>query len=233
MKAAIKKGNPVISVDTKKKEVLGNFKNGGKEWHLKGEAPKVADHDFPGTESKRAYPYGIYDIGRNEGFVNIGCDHNTAGFAAASILSWWESRGKTAYEHAQCIQIMADGGGANGIHSRLWKWELQRLANKTGLKIAVCHYPPGTSKWNMVEHKLFSAISINWRGKPLLDYQVMMDLIRHTTTKTGLTVYCQLDQNSYPLHEKVEEKDWKSIALTKNKFHKEWNYVIRPIKKNL
>lgn len=227
---ALKRGNPVISVDTKKKELLGHFANKGKEWHEKKKAEKVADHDFPAADVPRAHPYGVYDIHRNEGFVNIGSDHDTAQFAVASIRDWWNKVGKGAYPRGKRIQIMADSGGSNSASSRLWKRELQRLADESGLTIGVCHFPPGTSKWNKVEHRLFAFISINWRGKPLTSYETIVNLISSTTTAKGLKVYCQLDQNEYPTKIKVSDKEMKAIRLFPHSFHGEWNYDIKPHK---
>jgi hypothetical protein len=227
---AIKRGNPVISVDTKKKELVGTFKNNGKEWHEKKKPEKVADHDFPTEATPRAHPYGIYDLKRNEGFVNIGSDHDTAQFAVASIRAWWTQVGKQAYPRGKRIQIMADSGGSNSASSRLWKRELQSLADESGLTIGVCHFPAGTSKWNKVEHRLFSFISINWRGKPLTSFETMVKLICSTTTARGLKVYCQADHNEYPTKIKVSDKEMEAIRLFPHTFHGEWNYDIKPHK---
>jgi hypothetical protein len=230
---AMKRGNPVISVDTKKKELIGRFKNNGKEWREKKKAESVADHDFPGTDIPRAHPYGIYDLKRNEGFVNIGCDHDTAQFAVASICAWWRVVGKKAYPRAKRIQIMADSGGSNSYNGRLWKQQIQRFADESALTIGVCHFPAGTSKWNKVEHRLFSFISINWRGKPLTSYETMVKLIRSTSTTKGLNVHCQLDHNKYPIKIKVSDKEMKNIRLYPASFHGEWNYDIKPHKNNI
>jgi transposase len=227
---ALKRGNPVISVDTKKKELIGNFKNGGKEWHGKKNPDKVADHDFPGEGIPQAHPYGIYDVKRDEGFVNIGSDHDTAQFAVASIREWWEKAGKEAYPRGKRIQIMADSGGSNRSSSRLWKRELQGLADESGLTIGVCHFPPGTSKWNKVEHRLFSFISINWRGKVLTSLETMVKLISSTRTSKGLKVHCQLDSRKYPIKIKVSDAEMRNIRLFPNPFHGEWNYDIKPHK---
>lgn len=227
-KRGIRRGMPVISVDTKKKELVGNYKNNGQKWHRKGKAPTVNGHDFPDPEVPRAYPYGIYDLKRNEGFVNVGSDHDTSAFAVASIRAWWSQVGKEAYANATYIQIMADSGGSNGYSRRLWKWELQALADETGLPIKVSHFPPGTSKWNKVEHRLFSCISQNWRGEPLTSYETIVKLIASTTTRTGLKVHCQLDCGKYPLKRKVSNKEMKTINLIPGKFHGEWNYTIEP-----
>jgi hypothetical protein len=215
---AFKRGNPVISVDTKKKELLGSFENKGKEWHEKKKGEKVADHDFPARDIPRAHPYGVYDINRNEGFVNIGSDHDRAQFAVASIRAWWNKEGKGAYPRGKRIQIMADSGGSNRGSSRLWKRELQCLADESGLTIGVCHFPPGTRKWNKVEHRLFAFISINWRGKPLTSYETIVNLISSTTTSKGLKVYCQLDRNEYPTKIKVSDKEMKTIRLFPHPF---------------
>src|SRR5664280_1588204 len=197
VRRALALGWPVISVDTKKKELVGNFENKGRQWRRKKAAERVKDHDFPDPSVPRAYPYGIYDLGQNTGFVNVGTDHDTATFAVASIRGWWRHEGRQLYPAAARLLITADGGGSNGYRLRLWKLELQRLANQTGLEIGVCHFPPGTSKWNKVEHRLFSFISSNWRGEPLRDYQTVVGLIASTTTAKGLTVTCRLDRRRY------------------------------------
>jgi hypothetical protein len=196
---AITGKNPVISVDTKKKEVLGCYKNGGKEWYKKGESPAVADHDFVPPDAPRAYPYGIYDLTANTGFGNVGTAHDTSCFAVASIRAWWEAEGKASYPQANYLQILADGGGSKGSRRRQWKYELNNLSKELGIPIRVCHYPPGTSKWNKIEHCLFPFISMNWSGVPLTDYQTVVDLISNTTTREGLSVKCQLDTNKYEL----------------------------------
>src|SRR6266436_847631 len=180
VKHALRAGEPVISVDTKKKELIGNYQNQGRQWRKVGTADKVNGHDFPGPEVPRAYPYGIYDLGRNSGFVNVGTDHDTGAFAAASIRGWWRAEGQRLYQRPRLLMITADGGGSNGWRLRLWKWELQRLADQTGLTLTICHFPPGTSKWNKVEHRLFSFISSNWRGEPLRDYETIVHLIART-----------------------------------------------------
>ena len=226
----MKATNPVISVDTKKKELLGNYRNAGRQWHRKGEAPKVNTHDFPSPEVPRAYPYGVYDLTKNSGFVNVGTDHDTATFAVASIRKWWQTQGRRAYPQATRLLITADAGGSNGARLRLWKWELQRLANDLGFPISVCHFPPGTSKWNKVEHRLFSFISKNWRGEPLVDYETVVNLIARTTTTTGLKVSCRLDRRRYPTGREVSAEDWVRINLHPDKFHGDWNYEIRPQK---
>jgi hypothetical protein len=218
----------VISVDTKKKELIGNFENKGRQWRRKEGAERVKDHDFPTPSVPRAYPYGIYDLGQNTGFVNVGTDHDTATFAVASIRGWWRHEGRQLYPAAKCLLITADGGGSNGYRLRLWKLELQGLANHTGLEIAVCHFPPGTSKWNKVEHRLFSFISSNWRGEPLRDYQTVVGLIAGTTTAKGLSVTCRLDRRKYQVGRKVTKQEMSTVNITPLRFHGEWNYVIHP-----
>jgi hypothetical protein len=228
VRQALARGWPVISVDTKKKELVGDFENQGRQWRPQGTAPRVQTHDFPGPLVPRAYPYGIYDLGQNAGFVNVGTDHDTATFAVASIRGWWRHEGRRLYPRASDLLITADGGGSNGYRLRLWKLELQRLADQTGLSIAVCHFPPGTSKWNKVEHRLFSFISSNWRGEPLRDYQTIVRLIAATTTAKGLTVTCRLDRRSYKPGRKVTKKEMASLNIRPSRFHGEWNYVIQP-----
>ena len=229
VKRCLARGNPVISVDTKKKELIGNYHNAGQQW-LPAKQPKtVRGHDFPTPDVPRAYPYGIYDIGRNTGFVNVGTDHDTGAFAVASIRGWWHHEGKRLYPDVATILITADGGGSNGWRLRLWKRELQKFADETGLPISVCHFPPGTSKWNKIEHRLFSFISSNWRGEPLRDYETVINLIAKTTTAKGLKVICRLDRRKYPIGRKVTNIEMKQINLKPNKFHGEWNYVISPI----
>ncbi len=228
VKRALRAATPVISVDTKKKELIGNYTNGGRQWRRSGTAVRVNGHDFPGPEVPRAYPYGIYDIGRNEGFVNIGIDHDTAAFAAASIRGWWRAEGRHLYPKAEEIVITADSGGSNGPRLRLWKWELQRFADETGLTLSVCHFPPGTSKWNKVEHRLFSFISSNWRGEPLRDYETVVKLIARTTTATGLRVVCRLDRRKYATGREVTDAEMKTVCLVPNRFHGDWNYLIKP-----
>lgn len=220
--------NPVISVDTKKKELVGNYKNNGTKWHKKGRAPKVNDHDFPDPDIPRAHPYGIYDLAKNTGWVNVGTTHDTASFAVASIRGWWKSCGRKLYPKANKLLITADAGGSNGSRIRLWKWELQRLADETGLPIWVCHFPPGTSKWNKIEHRLFSFISQNWKGEPLVNYETIVQLIAATKTSTGLRVTCKLDKRSYRPGKVVTDEQWESIRIQRNKFHGDWNYEILP-----
>jgi hypothetical protein len=219
---------PVISVDTKKKELVGDFKNNGRELRPKGDPEKVRVHDFLIPELGRAAPYGVYDVTQNTGWVSVGVDHDTAAFAAQSIRRWWESMGTEAYPKAGRLLITADSGGSNGARVRLWKLELQKFADETGLEIAVCHLPPGTSKWNKIEHRLFSFISQNWRGKPLVSHQVVVNLIAATTTKTGLKVRAELDPGKYPKGVKVSDQEVAAIRLERGQFHGEWNYTILP-----
>lgn len=219
---------PVISVDTKKKELIGNYANKGKQWIKKGKATKVNGHDFPDPSVPRAHPYGIYELTRNKGFVNVGTDHDTASFAVASIRAWWRAQGQRAYPRAKKLLITADAGGSNGSRLRLWKWELQHFCDEIRLPIAVCHFPPGTSKWNKVEHRLFAFISSNWRGEPLSDYATVVNLIAKTTTSTGLKVSCRLDRREYPIGCKVSEEEWAKINLLRDDFHGDWNYIIQP-----
>ena len=228
VRRAMAQGWPVISVDTKKKELVGNYVNKGRQWRQKKTAEKVNGHDFPGKFVPRAYPYGIYDLAQNTGFVNVGTDHDTAKFAVASIRGWWRHEGRRLYPAATNVLITADGGGSNGYRLRLWKLELQRLADQTGLSITVCHFPPGTSKWNKVEHRLFSFISSNWRGEPLRDYETIVRLIASTTTAKGLTVTCRLDRRRYPVGKKITKEKMARINITPLRFHGEWNYIIQP-----
>jgi hypothetical protein len=219
---------PVVSVDTKKKELIGNYVNPGRQWRTTKDPQRVNGHDFPAPSVPRAYPYGIYDLGRNTGFVNIGTDHDTGAFAVASIRGWWRFEGRRLYPKARTLLITADGGGSNGYRLRQWKVELQKLADAIGLSITVCHFPPGTSKWNKVEHRLFSFISSNWRGEPLRDYETIVNLIAGTTTAKGLKVTCRLDRRRYPVGRKVTDVELASVNLTPHEFHGEWNYSIRP-----
>jgi hypothetical protein len=221
-------GQPVISVDTKKKELVGDFKNPGKEWRPKGRPERVRVHDFLLPRKGKAIPYGVYDLTRNAGWVSVGMDHDTAAFAVNAITRWWQTMGRRAYPDARSILITADAGGSNGARSRLWKWELQRLADRTGLSIAVCHFPPGTSKWNKIEHRLFSFISQNWRGKPLTSLAVIVNLIAATRTRTGLQVRCELDKRQYPKGRKVTDEEMAQIDLRPDPFHGDWNYTIAP-----
>ena len=221
-------GRPVISVDTKKKELIGNYENAGQQWLPAKQPRKVQGHDFPTSEVPRAFPYGIYDIGRNTGFVNIGTDHDTGAFAVASIRGWWRQEGKRLYPAADTLLITADAGGSNGWRLRLWKLELQKFADETGLTLRVCHFPPGTSKWNKIEHRLFSFISSNWRGEPLRDYETVVKLIAKTTTAKGLTVICRLDRRKYPTGRKITKEEMQRVNLHPDRFHGEWNYLIKP-----
>ena len=223
-----KKSLPVISIDTKKKEIIGNFKNQGREWHPQGMPEKVSTHDFPSKEFGRVAPYGVYDIWRNEGWVSVGIDHDTAEFAVESIRRWWRIMGQCAYPNATRLLITADCGGSNGARVKLWKVELQKLADETGLQIWVCHFPPGTSKWNKIEHQLFSHITQNWRGKPLVSYEVIVNLIANTTTSKGLTIKCELDTTKYTKGQIVSKDELSSINISPADFHGDWNYVISP-----
>ena len=225
---ALATGEPAISVDTKKKELVGNFKNAGREWHPEGTPEQVRVHDFVIPGLGRAAPYGIYDMADNTGWVSVGIDHDTAAFAANAIRSWWKNMGRERYPNAKSLVITADGGGSNGSRVRLWKLELQKLANEFGFPIRVCHLPPGTSKWNKIEHKLFSFITANWRGKPLVSHKVIVQLIGATTSKAGLKVRCELDTSSYPKGIKVSNSQIKAINLTRHDFHGEWNYTVSP-----
>ncbi len=221
-----KKGNPIISVDCKKKELIGNFKNNGREWQPKGKGAIVNVYDFMSLSDGKACPYGVYDTIRNTGFVNVGVDHDTASFAVESIRRWWNTVGKTLYPGKTELLITSDGGGSNGSRNRLWKRELQGLADETGLAITVNHFPPATSKWNKIEHRLFSYISINWRGKPLTSLETIIELIAHTTTAKGLTVKAVIDQHRYPTGIKVSDEEMATISIERNAFHGEWNYTI-------
>ena len=231
VKKCMRQGIPVISVDTKKKELIGNYDNAGQQWLPAKQPKKVQGHDFPSPEVPRAYPYGIYDLGRNAGFVNVGTDHDTGAFAVASIRGWWRFEGRRLYPDTSMLLITADGGGSNGSRLRLWKLELQKFADQTGLSISVCHFPPGTSKWNKIEHRLFSFITSNWRGEPLRDYETIVNLIAKTTTAKGLKVTCRLDRRKYPTGRRVSDDEMENINMERNKFHGDWNYVIKP--KNL
>ena len=225
---AMAANQPVISVDTKKKELVGNFKNNGREWRPKGNPEEVRVHDFLIKELGRAVPYGIYDLAANAGWVSVGMNHDTSAFAVNAIRRWWQEIGRVRYPEAKCLTITADGGGSNGSRVKLWKRELQALANELGIKITVHHLPPGTSKWNKIEHRLFSFISKNWRAKPLVSYRVIVDLISATTTKTGLTVRCELDPALYPKGIIVSDEEMAAIDIVRDEFHGEWNYTIYP-----
>jgi len=219
---------PVISVDTKKKELVGDFKNGGRELRPQGKPEKVRVHDFLIPELGRATPYGVYDLAQNTGWVSVGVDHDTAAFAVESIRRWWQSMGQPVYPRAHRLLITADAGGSNGPRLRLWKVELQKLADETGLRIAVCHFPHGTSKWNKIEHRLFSFISQNWRGKPLLSFEVIVNLIAATTTAKGLKVHAEIDSGTYPAGTKIDDQELAGVRLRRDPFHGDWNYEIHP-----
>jgi hypothetical protein len=226
--ACQKRGQPVVSVDTKKKELVGEFKNVGAEWQPQGEPVEVNVHDFPDKKLGKAIPYGVYDLASNEGWVSVGIDHDTAQFAVTSIGRWWQQMGSQRFPRASELMITADGGGSNGSRNRLWKWALQGLANDLGLALRVCHFPPGTSKWNKIEHRLFCFITQNWRGRPLTSYEVIVNLIASTTTKTGLTVHAALDTHEYETGIKISDEQLAAVNLAPAKFHRDWNYTIRP-----
>ena len=228
--ACIARGVPVISVDTKKKELIGNFKNGGREWQPQGEPERVDVHDFPTDAIGKAIPYGVYDIASNDGFVSVGVDHDTPAFAVTSIETWWKHVGQLRYPNARELFITADAGGSNGHRPRMWKAELQRLADKLDLAIHVSHFPPGTSKWNKIEHRLFSFISINWRGRPLRTYETIINLIGNTTNRGGLVVRARLDRRRYPTGKKISAKDFRALKIERDDFHGDWNYVVKPRK---
>jgi hypothetical protein len=227
-------GQPILSVDTKKTEKIGTMKNAGREWMAPGEDTKVDVYDFghkdPTKKGRimKAIPYGVYDILKKQGFVNVGIDHNTAEFAVASLTSWWYTRGRQDYLEATELLLFCDSGSSNGAKNRLWKWSLQQFANQTGLTVHVCHYPPGTSKWNAIEHEMFSFININWRAKPLTAYEVILEYIRHTTTKGGLKIEAVLDTNDYETGKKMSDEQMQEVNLTSDAFHPEWNYTITP-----
>ena len=222
---------PVISVDTKKKELVGGFKNAGREWRPRGQPRRVRVHDFLIPTKGKVAPYGVYDLTRNMGWVSVGIDHDTAAFAVNSIRRWWQTMGRYAYRQAKSLLITADSGGSNGARVRLWKWELQKLADQTRLSISVCHFPPGTSKWNKIEHRLFSFISQNWRGRPLVSLAVIISLIAATRTNGGLKVRCELDQGRYPKGQKITDDQMDKLNIAPAKFHGEWNYTIHPRRK--
>lgn len=221
---------PVISVDAKKKELVGNYKNNGKEWHKSKEPENVKVYDFLSDAEGKAIPYGVYDLSQNEGWVSVGIDHDTAEFAVETIKKWWIKMGSLIYPNAQSLMITADGGGSNSSRSRLWKKEIQKLSNETGLTIDVCHFPPATSKWNKIEHRLFSYISQNWRGKPLVSYEVIVNLIASTRTEKGLKVSCEIDRRAYNTGIKITDEELAEINLKRNDFHGDWNYTIQPNK---
>ena len=226
VKIFAKKNMPVISVDTKKKELVGNFKNSGRKWQKKGKVEIVNVYDFEYLSKGKAVPYGIYEIVKNNGFVNVGISHDTSEFAVESIRQWWKNIGRKNYKNSKELLICADGGGSNSSRSILWKFYLQKFANKTGLKITVCHFPPGTSKWNKIEHKMFSFISMNWRGKPLVNYETIINLIEGTTTKTGLKIKAKIDRKIYELGKKILERYLKKINVKEHQTNPKWNYTI-------
>ena len=229
VKIFAKKNMPIISVDAKKKELVGNFKNNGRKWMKKGKAEIVNVYDFWFLAKGKAIPYGIYDINLNNGFVNIGIDHNTSEFAVESIKQWWNNIGKKNYPNTKELLICADGGGSNASRSRLWKFYLQRFVNKTGLKITVCHFPPGTSKWNKIEHKMFSFISMNWRGKPLINYEMIINLIEGTRNRKGLKIKAKIDRRVYELGKKILEEEFKKVNIKVHKINSKWNYTLSKI----
>ena len=225
-----KRGQPVVSVDTKKKEMVGDFKNPGQQWRPKGQPEPVRVHDFVDPDLGKIIPYGVYDIANNQGWVSVGIDHDTAEFAANTIARWWSDMGSKRYPRARELMITADGGGSNSSRSRLWKLALQRLADRLEMKLTVCHFPPGTSKWNKIEHRLFSYITSNWRGQPLLTRQAIVEMIGRTTTTKGLTVHAALDANIYPTGQKVSDQQMAQLRITPSEFHGEWNYTVKPKK---
>ena len=228
VKACQRQGQPVVSVDTKKKELVGPYRNGGREWQPKGKPEKVKVHDFPDKSLGKAIPYGVYDMAANTGWVSVGVDHDTAEFAVETIRRWWNRMGSRAYPQAKKLLITADGGGSNGSRCRLWKVELQRLADEIGLSISVCHFPPGTSKWNKIEHRMFCHITENWRGRPLVSREVVVNLIGGTKTKTGLEIRSELDGGNYPIAREVTDQQMDGLSIKRERFHGEWNYTIRP-----
>jgi hypothetical protein len=227
-KAFQRQGHPVVSVDTKKKELVGQFRNGGREWPLQGQPEEVNVHDVPSEALGKVIPYGVSDEATNTGWVSVGVDHDTAEFAVETVRRWWRHMGREVYPQAKRLLITADGGGSNGSRCRLWKVALQRLADETGLRISVCHFPPGTSKWNKIEHRMFCSITENWRGRPLVSREVVVNLIGHTTTKTGWAIRSELDEPSYPTGREVTEQQMESLAMKRDKFHGEWNYTLTP-----
>jgi len=230
VRSFLRRGHPVISVDTKKKELVGAYYNKGRQWRVRGNPDKVRIHDFIDPEEPKAIPYGIYDLANNQGWVNVGIDHDTASFAVGSIRRWWQCMGSQQYPYADRLLICADSGGSNGYRIRLWKFELQAFVDATSIEVSVCHLPPGTSKWNKIEHRLFSYISMNWRGRPLVSHEVVVKLIGATKTKTGLKVKAKLDKRKYPLKVKVSDEDMASLNIKPHRFHGEWNYTIQPRK---
>lgn len=231
-RAALEAGEPTISVDAKKRELVGDFKNGGREWEPTGRPVEVRCHDFKDKEKGHAIPYGVYDMHANEGMVSVGVTHDTSAFAVASIRAWWRHLGQARYPKATTLTITADGGGSNSSRTRLWKTELQKLANEIGIPIRVCHFPPGTSKWNKIEHRMFSYVSLNWRGRPLETLEVIIDLIAATTTSTGLKVYARLDPGEYEKGIKINDAELAAVNIVRDEFHPDWNYTIHPILKD-
>jgi hypothetical protein len=227
-KRYLRAGDPVVSVDTKKKELVGSYKNPGQQWLAKGTPLEVKIHDFPDPKVPKAVPYGVYDLGTDQGYIGVGITHDTAEFAVTTLRRWWQHLGKKTYKASKRLLITADAGGSNGYRLRLWKVQLQKMADKTGLTITVCHFPPGTSKWNKIEHRLFSFVTINWKGRPLTTYKVIVKLIASTRTKTGLKVYAVLDNTNYSLRTEVTSAELQSLRLLPNAFHGEWNYTIKP-----
>jgi hypothetical protein len=225
-----RRGQPVVSVDTKKKELIGDFKNPGREWHRRGHPEEVRAKDFPDKELGKAIPGGVYDLTHNEGWVSVGIDHNTADFAVEALRRWWRQMGRPLYQRATELLVMADAGGSNGYRSRLWKVALQGLADELGLRISVCHFPPGTSKWNKIEHRMFCHITENWRGKPLVSQAAVVSLIGHTKTREGLRIRAELDTNEYPTGIEVSDEELAAVQITQDTFHGEWNYTIAPHK---
>lgn len=228
VRAFQRRGQPVISIDAKHRETLGNMKNPGQEWRAAGTPRRVRTHDFPDQSLGHAIPYGVYDVSQNEGWVSVGIDHNTAEFAAASVLRWWREMGRPAYPRATSLLITADSGGSNGTRIRLWKVCLQDVCDKTGLTVSVCHFPPGTSKWNAIEHRMFCHITSNWRGRPLESHAIVVNLIAHTTTSKGLRIQASLDERAYPLGIKISDEALDFVHLKPDKFHGDWNYTISP-----
>jgi hypothetical protein len=224
----LKRGQPAISVDAKKKENVGDFKNGGREWFPQGEPEEVRVYDFLIKSLGKAALYGVYDLLRNEGWVSVGIDHDTAQFAVNSIRRWWKEMGQKRFPHARKLLITADGGGSNGNRNRLWKVSLQELADELGMRLFVCHFPPGTSKWNKIEHRMFSQITLNWRGRPLTSHEVIVNLIANTTTRTGLRIAAALDPSSYPTGIKIPQREMNALRIERDEFHPEWNYAILP-----
>src|SRR5574337_939895 len=227
-KAFQERGQPAISVDCKKKELVGEFKNGGREWRAQGKPEEVRVHDFMDPELGKAIPYGVYDVAANQGWVSVGVDHDTAEFAVETVRRWWKQMGSRAYPEAMELLIMADGGGSNSSRSRLWKVALQQFVDETGLSVSVCHFPPGTSKWNKIEHRMFCHITENWRGEPLKSHEVIVNLIGNTRTRTGLAIQAELDRNAYPTKKQVSDEELAQVRLQRDEFHGEWNYTISP-----